>query len=173
MTIVQIAIPQNSLIEKSLPKTDYADCFLAELVSDETIQLENVIRYFLNQSPAWSKALMKIRDILVKPFGLKTDSEHLPVINISKGGTVSVFEVLEINDEEALLYATDKHLEACLSISINRVQNRYEISISTTVHFRNIWGHVYFFFVKPFHIMIVKAMLSKMANHFSKPIKHK
>jgi hypothetical protein len=167
MQIAQIALPKNSLIEKSLPKIDYADCFSCQFTSIRPIQLESMVRFFLNSQTWWSKNLMRLRNILVKPFGLKTDSEVQPIINFSKGKMAGFFKVLEINDEEVHLLASDNHLDACLSIIMNKINNHYEVSISTTVYFRNKLGHVYFFFIKPFHKLIVKSMLSRMANHFS------
>ena len=168
MQIAQIAIPKNSIIEKSLPNIDYADCFSCQFTSIRSIHLDSIVRFLLNSQTWWSKNLMKLRNILVKPFGLKTDSDVQPIINFSKGKMTGFFKVLEINEEEVHLLASDKHLEACLSIIMSKTNNHYEVSITTTVYFRNTLGHVYFFFIKPFHKLIVKSMLSRMVNHFSK-----
>jgi hypothetical protein len=167
IAVSQVPIPGGSFIEKSLSGTDYADSFSCQFISDTPVRLDCVVRYFLNKSPRWINGLIKIRNLLVKPFGLKTDFEHRPIINISKGGTVAFFEVMEMNDDEVLLFAEDKHLEAYLSIIISKVLNRYEFTVSTTVLFRNIFGHVYFFFIKPFHVLIIKSMIINTANHFS------
>jgi len=167
MHISQIAIPQYSLITKSLPANHYADCFSCQFKSNQSIQLDSVARFLLNYNPVWVKWLIVFRNMLVKPFGLQTGTEKSPILTISKGGNVAFFKVLDATDEEVLLYAADKHLSACLSVIMNRLHNQYEISVSTTVYFHNNLGKVYFFFVKPFHILIVKSMLIRMIKNFS------
>jgi len=173
MQIFKIPIPQNSLVSKAFPVIDYSDCFCTNFNFPKEIRLENCVRYSLSSRPFWADILMQIRNILVKPFGLKTgikDKMVQPVsaINLSKGNKISFFEVLESNDEEVVLIASDKHLTACLSIKIKKNHDQYEIFLSTIVKFHNYLGHVYFFFVKPFHILIMRAMLNRMINHFTK-----
>ena len=166
MKISQIDIPTSSLINKSLPVNHYADCFSCEFRSKETVLLESIARSFLNYNPGWVKCLVVLRNILVKPFNLQTGTEKSAIITISKGSKASIFKVLEMNDDELLLYYEDKHLDACFSIMLNRLHHQNEITASTTVYFHNNLGRIYFFFIKPFHILIIKSMLIRVTNNF-------
>ena len=171
MQISQIPISKNSLIVCALPVTHYSDCFCAQFNSELTLSLEDGIRYLFYNRPRWLRTLMEFRNILVKPLGLKTEAEAnkkhiIPMINIYKGGRIAFFDVLECDEKEVLLYISDNHLDACLSIQLSNTFNLYEIHISTTVMLHNIGGRIYFFFIKPFHILIMRSMLHRLVKHF-------
>jgi len=170
MQIFKKSIPVNSLISNSFPVINYSDCYYTKFNSPNTIALEDCVRCSLSKRPKWTMLLMRLRNLLVKPFGLKTGTNNdstASVINLSKGNKLSFFEILECNNEEVLLYASDKHLDGCLSIILRKNNNEYEIYLSTTVKFNNNFGHIYFFLIKPFHMLIVRAMLYKMANYLN------
>ena len=167
MHVTQIDIPKKSLINNHLPAIHYSDCFTGEFRANQDIQVETVARYFLNYNPTWLTWLMTLRNWLVKPFGLQTGDDSSPVLAITKGEKASFFDVLEVSDEEILLYANDKHLSACFLVILSGLHHQYEITFSTTVHYHNNLGRIYFFFVKPFHILIIKAMLIRIIKKFS------
>lgn len=84
---------------------------------------------------------MKVRNILVKPFGLET-------------GKVLKTEdcIIEDTENEAIMRKDDKHL--LFYVSIAKIGNDL-IDITTVVQYHNALGKAYFFFIKPFHKMIV------------------
>jgi hypothetical protein len=102
--------------------------------------------------PNWAIALFKIRNAIVKVFGLKTD--------MKKGKEHSTFfTLIEKNDDEIVMGESDKHLD--FRASIKKDAEAGTIALITVVHFNNVWGKVYFFPVKPFHKMIIRAMMKR------------
>jgi hypothetical protein len=173
MAVTKIPLPANSFIAKSFPIIDYADCFHSTCSVEQTISLNDCVRFFFYQWPKWAQMLMKIRNVLMWPFGLATGKSDwkkknvIPLITISKGRKIAFFDVVEYNDEEVLLSITDKHLDACLSVLLKKPEDHYEISLSTTVMYNNTLGKVYFFFIKPFHKLIMRTLLYRLVNYIT------
>jgi hypothetical protein len=53
----------------------------------------------------------------------------------------------------------DKHLNFRASVLKDKTNGT--VSLTTVVHYNNLWGRVYFFPVKPFHKIIMKALLKR------------
>jgi hypothetical protein len=172
MQIEQISIPADSLIEKNEFSIDYSDCFSGQFHAEQPVALAECVRYCLNNWPTWIMILLRIRNFLVIPFGLITSTEsekdhRYPVISISKGSQARIFEVAEFTNEEVLLFVTDKHLDAWLSIIIKDLPGQQEIIMSTAVKFHNLIGKIYFFFINPFHKVIVRSLLNRVIIYFN------
>jgi hypothetical protein len=172
MQISQIRLPQASVIEKKKIQIDYSDSFQCRFYSHQQVSLESCVRYIFNNWPNWMSFLIWLRNILVKPFGLDSSNDvyekgAIPVINISKGGKVIFFEVVECNDEEVLLFFSDKHLDGYLSCILKNFNLSYEVILTTVVKYNNNLGRVYLFCIKPFHKLIIRSMLHRLANHFT------
>jgi hypothetical protein len=172
MQIRRTLLPENSLIEKSFPKIDYSDSYTARFRSNQPIELKDCVALFLFNSPKWVNVLMDIRNVLVAPFGLKSDKQEPQgqsansEIVIAKGSRIDFFDVLDFSDREVLFGMTDKLLDVCASVFLQHIHSHYEISLSTTVKYNNLMGKVYFFIIKPFHMLIVSNSLQRMINHY-------
>lgn len=101
--------------------------------------------------PGWVDVLMKLRNRIVGVFGLKTDR------NTPKPETF--FPVIENREDEIVMGEDDKHLN--FRASILKDSSEESISLITVVHYNNVWGKVYFFPVKPFHKIIMQALLKQ------------
>jgi hypothetical protein len=180
MQISEISFPKNSLLSSAFPNFDYSDCFYSRFSSIHQITLENYVQNLIFNSPVWERFLINLRNLLVKPFGLKTGTGQTPEIlfHLSKGDKISFFEVIAISEEEVVLCGTDKHLDVCLSMILRKVPNeivlaknsrklQYEVFVTTVVKFKNKFGHIYFFFIKPFHKLIMRNMLIRFIHHFT------
>jgi hypothetical protein len=172
MQIQQISFPASSLIEKNGISVDYSDSFSSRFRAENKLPLEAYVRYCLNNWPAWIVFLLKIRNILVLPFGLKTGNESdkdyiYPVISISKGSQAGSFKVLDLTNEEALLFMTDSHLDAWLSIIVKDLPDQQEICMTTAVKFHNLTGRIYFFLIKPFHKLVIRSLINHLINRFT------
>jgi hypothetical protein len=56
----------------------------------------------------------------------------------------------------------DTHLNFRVSVLIDR--GKSYIYTTTLVHYNNRWGKLYFFFVKPFHRIIVRSIMKRLLN---------
>ena len=89
----------EKLIDKFLP-ADYHDTFVIKASKPaEQIVPKELIEKIFNHSPAWLSFLYKVRNILVKPFGIE-------------GGDILTSEdyIIEDTENEAIMRKDDKHL---------------------------------------------------------------
>ena len=116
--------------------------------------------------PGWAKALLALRDVMVKPLGLKTGSEQdlRPPTReeIATASYPGIFAVHAANDDEVILGADDKHLD--FRVSILRSQPDDLVALSTWVRPHNLMGHAYLGLVYPFHRLIVARCLANAAR---------
>jgi hypothetical protein len=123
---------------------DFLDCYSVE----SRLTPQQAARRGL-ALPGWARALLALRNALVRPFGLKT------------GQTTdsAIFPVVLDGPEELVLGTDDRHLN--FRIAVHRQGGR--LYMSTWVHPHNIWGRAYLAGVMPFHILISRAAVRRMA----------
>jgi hypothetical protein len=109
---------------------------------------------------------MKLRDIIVKGFGLKTGDKNDIIIepHYSIGSKAVYFTVLDRNENEIVMAENDKHLNFSTSVMVEKDPASSTINLSTIVQFNNFFGSLYFLPVKPFHRIIIKSLLKKYAH---------
>lgn len=166
MKIMETFIPGSSVVTSIMPYYHYSDCFTANLASGEKAPVTSLARFLLNYSPDWMKRLMQLRNILVRPFGLQTGNALGTVISIQKGDKAGFFTVAEVTDEEVVLLGEDKHLSACLSVVLIPGTKYQQVYLITTVKYHNLLGRIYFFFVRPFHVFIIRRMVQRLVEQF-------
>lgn len=138
----------EKLIDKYLP-ADYHDTFIIRARKPaEQIVPKEVIGKIFTYSPAWLNFLFKLRAILVKPFGL-TGGEGLKPDDY----------IIEDTAQEAVMMKDDKHL--LFYVYIAKVENN-QVEVTTVVKYHNTLGKVYFFFIKPFHKIIVPRVMKEL-----------
>ena len=137
-------LPENSLINSDLDSIDYFDSY--SIKKESNCSVDEITTIILSL-PNWIKILLKIRHyLLVKPFGLSSGKNEVPI--------------LYRNENEIVIGENDKHLYYRVSVYKKSGQNP-EIFLTTNVKFNNKWGKMYFAFIKPFHKLVVKSMLTK------------
>lgn len=99
--------------------------------------------------PGWAAALLGLRNALVRPFGLKTG-----------GAKSAIFPTCHETDDEIVLGTDDTHLN--FRIGVYRQDGR--LFMSTWVHPHNLWGRAYLRLVMPFHILISRGAVARMAT---------
>ncbi len=154
--------PTNSIIENHISKIDYCDSLSLKIQKESYISNDEIINQVF-EFPNWIKALFKLRNFLVKPFGLDTEKEIGKPSNFYAVGEKAIFfKVIDRNENEILIGETDSHLKAYLSIMQVEKPTYKIVYITTVVRFSHIGGRLYFIPVKPFHIIIIKNMLKKL-----------
>jgi hypothetical protein len=134
-------VPENSNILKNFGPVNYCDSYRIQKSTDENIE---EITGQIFKLPNWANGLMKARHLIVRPFGLKTDKE----VKSDK-----FFPVIDKSEDEIIMGINDTHLNFRVSILIDR--KKIHIYLTTIVQYNNFFGKVYFFFIKPFHRLIV------------------
>lgn len=130
---------------------DYTDMFEASVRVGKRISAEELAKMFFTL-PNWVAALMKLRNALVKPLGLK--------------GEKSLGEYLSAeSDCVATVRKNDRHLNLLVVFrSEESNDGSQKISFSTNVRFNNGMGRIYFALIKPFHTFICKRMLKRVVK---------
>lgn len=154
---------ENSLTQQFLP-ADYMDVFACDLDGAGELTADEILIGFFTVMPGWVNALFKLRDVLVRPFGLKTGTDEGRVDDfksmILNGGEVGLASQVAKSECETVLLLSDKHLNAYISIMVTQDTSCQKVKAITLVHYHNSLGRAYFFFIKPFHKMVVKSMLN-------------
>ena len=161
-SITQVGTPGDSLVAPLARAAHYADSFSVCVPAGTFPDVDELARS-CTQLPGWVSALMRLRNAIVAPFGLKTEPD--PALQersagaFGTGDRIGIFRVLSRSAQELLLGENDKHLDFRFSLTL-QTQSGGECAIATTtVRYKNVWGRLYFAVVKPFHKLIIPAML--------------
>ncbi len=137
-------LPRASSLWSLHQPGDFIDCYSVEsrLTPQEAARRGLAL-------PGWARALLALRNALVRPFGLKTGATT----------DAALFPVLRDTPEELVLGTDDRHLN--FRIAVHRQGLR--LYMSTWVRPHNLWGRAYLAVVMPFHILISRAAVRRMA----------
>lgn len=107
--------------------------------------------------PPWAGHLLTLRNHLVRPLGLKTE--------VSATGDGAIFPVTYEDSEEVILGTDDRHLNFRICVR----QEAGRVYMATWVHRNNALGHAYLATVMPFHILIVRDSMRRIARASTAP----
>lgn len=149
--------PPDSLLTEGFGKFDYVDCFAVEY--EGTASIDTIVTRMFSM-PSWGDVLMSIRDKAVGIFGLKTDNKalHQMAEYYEIGQRAVMFTVIARNENELVMAEDDMHLNFRTSM----LKDGKYIYSMTAVKYNNFFGKFYFFFVKPFHALIIRSGLKKL-----------
>ena len=136
------------------PKGDFLDCF--RVTADVSPrQAAEVITAF----PGWAGLLLKIRRLVTTPFGLSQDGPDAP-------DKVGPFPVISETENELIAGFDDKHLEFQVSV----LRRDGQIFLATWVHPHNIGGWAYLAAIYPFHVLVARDALRRVAQGGPPPV---
>ena len=141
---------------------DYIDCF-EEKINSTSVDISKVMLAFFKASPKWVDILFKIRNKIVSLFGLKNEVLDIDkiILPFKVGDKVGFFKVFEAYDNEIVVGEDDAHLDFRVSILLDKKKGNL-LSVKTMVNFNNTFGKLYFFLIRPFHIIIVRTIIRNM-----------
>ena len=154
-------LPQNSHLQNRLSATDFIDCYTTTS-SLSPREAADIITTF----PGWAQNLVALRRIITSPFGLKNTnapttsardnrSEKADEVQENIGG----FPIETETPTEIIAGFNDKHLDFRISV----MSDNGKIFLATWVHTHNIGGKIYLLAIMPFHILIVRNALTRVA----------
>ena len=160
MKVRKTEIPADSLVKRYFP-VDYKDAFVCEIARESRLTPDDIMVRFWTDFPAWVNFLFRVRNFLVKFVGLKGSKNSFQDLEdcIRTGGQHKFASVPAKSDNETILLLDDKHLDAYLSVYIEDSPEHKRVYAITIVHYKNRLGRIYFFFIRPFHGLIVKSTL--------------
>jgi Protein of unknown function (DUF2867) len=154
-----VEVDVKAEVRSLLPEADFADAF-SLTVDEPTIDAVTAAHRAIVSPPAWISTLMRLRDAIVRPLGLRTGSDE----SLARMERIGVFPVLSSTPERVVLGLDDKHLDFRLAIDVATLdERRREVVATTLVHRHNWLGRAYLTLILPFHRRIVPAMLTNVA----------
>jgi len=155
MKPVEVTVPDASDI---LPGAQFADAY-ALSVSGQSLTALAATQLAFGGAPGWINGLLRLRNAAVSLFGLKAGEKSSKPL-VEKAG---IFPVLHQTPNRVVLGLDDKHLDFRLLVDVKDAGDGIQtVTASTLVKTHNTFGRVYLAFVKPFHRMIVPAMLRQL-----------
>jgi hypothetical protein len=138
--------PPGPLQAAALDRIDASDCWSTPLLPDDPEDLDEWARMLFGGPPG---LLLRLRDLLVRPFGLRTSAAfHRPSTGIPR---------IAGDDHELLLGVDDRHLDVRVGLSVRH----RTLHVATTVRINNALGRAYWGIVRHAHPIVVRRMLRR------------
>ncbi|MEL6242393.1 MAG: DUF2867 domain-containing protein [Pseudomonadota bacterium] len=141
-------LPASSRLHERIRKGDFMDCYATQSDMDPRRAAEIITSF-----PGWARLLVSLRNILTAPFCLRGDAP--PADDI-----VGIFPVESESENELIAGFNDKHLD--FRVAVLREAGR--VHLATWVHPHNIGGRLYLATIMPFHILIARDALARVAR---------
>lgn len=171
-------MPFASLLSKNKNAFDYTDSYKSALnQSGKSYTSTEIGKAFFSSSPKWIDHLFSLRNKIVKLFGLKISEsrdrkQQLAAFKCEPGEQMGLFKVIDKTDHEVIIGEDDKHLNFRVSLMFQKkavVLSNDTLTITTVVKYNNWFGRLYFLPVRPFHKLIMPAMLRAIIQNLAKP----
>jgi hypothetical protein len=154
--------PPDPAFVATLPGSGFADAF-AVMIPRGGIDAREVAALAFSKLPDWAGWLLKIRNAAMRPFGLKTEE-------IGQG-----LPVLRENAEQVVVGLNDDHLDFRTQFRTDTIRLGADgpdlclITLTTVVRAHNRLGRAYLAIVMPFHRLIVRSLLKRIAVKLMQP----
>ena len=138
---------------------DYADVY-SGILNNPNMTAREMLKFSLSRSPGWFKALHKLRNLLVSPFGLKTGLED------GNHGSVDILEQLPVvyeTEAELASGLSDKHLDFLMTVARDDASEP-RVTITTQIWFNRTMGKAYLIAVLPFHKAIIRHYVRELGK---------
>ena len=148
------------MLELPQRQADWHDTFTGiNGMPDQTAQ--EALAYALNHPPFWFLPAMKLRNLLVKPFGLITEQglDSTNQNDSAKNENLLHHLPVALNEEHHFICGIiDNHL----TFSIEVIKHDGNISLTTNIWFNHFMGRVYLGLVYPFHKLVMKHAIAQL-----------
>ncbi|MBP2550303.1 hypothetical protein J2858_003239 [Neorhizobium galegae] len=143
----------------ALLRADWADCYRLRVPARADLTAEDVARLALCWFPPWARLLLRLRDTLMKPFGLHSTRE----LAASHADRIGFFPMISRTDRQVVVGLDDRHLDFRLVIDVlDEGAGEVLVSFTTLVYRKVLLGRIYIAAITPFHRLIVQASLRQV-----------
>jgi hypothetical protein len=142
----------DSHVFKTLPAYHYSDAFGIRLADVDCRTLNQLLA--ARGAGAPEHILARIRDFLVAPIDLKP---------IGKVG-MAPFETIERHADEVIYGVNDRHVDVRIAYRLSEEQQARTLTATTLVRIHNAFGRFYLLSILPFHFLIVRRQLKRVAR---------
>ena len=142
-----------------LPDAQFADAHCVDIGDIDIDAREACVRMVLHP-PRWIDVLLRLRNILVSPFGLKTSGEGAP----APGGLIGLFPVVSETPQRLVAGFNDYHLDFRIVVDVNHAAESRQVISTTLVRTHNFLGRAYLTLIMPFHKLVVRSMMRQIVQ---------
>jgi len=151
----------------ALPNADWADAF--EVTTYKTFSsMKDLATATVGSMPPWAKTLLAIRNVVVRPLGLKPDGKTGAP---GRDARVDIFPIIDESADRIVLGLDDRHLNFRIVLERTASEDGSEaatrtgdrIRVTTLVRRHNLFGRAYIAAITPFHKAIAAASLKQAA----------
>jgi len=156
MTVHEVspAVDTNAL----LAGAQFADAF-SVAVNDWTLDARHAAERMILRQPRWAEALIRLRNVMVAPFGLKTSGAG----PAAPREMIGIFPVLSETPDRLVAGFNDRHLDFRVVVDVASSGAARNVTATTLVLTHNWLGRAYLAIILPFHRLIVRTMLRQVA----------
>jgi len=141
-----------------LAGAQFVDAFSLE-VDGRALDARHAAEEMFARLPLWIDALVRLRNMIVAPLGLKTSGAKETVREM-----VGIFPVLSETPDRLIAGFNDKHLDFRVVVDVATFPDNQKITATTLVLTHNLLGRTYLAIIMPFHRLIVPAMMRQIAS---------
>lgn len=153
---IHVALPHPEL-----PEGDWADAYQV-VVSQPFSTAREAALASMESFPEWFRPLLGLREILVAPFGLKQASDVTEEMDV-----IGIFPVYSQSPTRLVAGIDDKHLDFRIVVDLDDVLDGQAVTLTTVIKRHNFLGWTYLQAVLPFHRLIIKGALRRLAERRS------
>jgi len=128
------------------------------MIEGAALDARQAAEKMLARAPRWIGALLALRNFLVAPFGLKTSAPDEP----GARDTIGIFPVVDQTPDRLVAGLNDKHLDFRLVVDVTSAGHTQRVTATTLVLTHNLLGRTYLAIIRPFHRLVVPAMLRQV-----------
>ena len=145
----------RSLALDAIPRPDHVDVVAVTLPAGATTDPAEwtATIFSIASTPIWVRLLFGLRQLLV------------PLIGVRPGVPGTAFAVRRVVGEEALVEASDRHLDFAAGIGVD--EERRLVRLVTVVRLHGWRGRLYFAPVALVHPAVVRSMLRRAARRLA------
>lgn len=145
---------------------DLLDAYATLLPEGASGDIAVLARAVLAEQAGWVRGLMRVRDGVMRPFGVKTSKAIGRAAEARREGHIGFFPVRGRSEHELIVGEDDRHLDFRASVLLRDAADGAgrELVATTVVHCPNRLGRVYLRVIGPFHRAIVRGNLDRAAR---------
>ncbi|HWL20060.1 MAG TPA: DUF2867 domain-containing protein [Bradyrhizobium sp.] len=141
-----------------LAGAQFVDAYRVEM-DGAALDAREAARRMFARSPRWAEALLNLRNLVVAPLGLKTSGAG----ERAAGGMIGIFPVVSETPERLVAGFNDSHLDFRVVVDVMPAGAGQQVTLTTLVRTHNWLGRAYLAIILPFHRLIARSMLRRVA----------
>jgi hypothetical protein len=163
LAVTRVDPPPTSAIADWYRGADLLDSYAITLPHGAPQDLATLSRALFDRPPLWLRGLLRLRDQIVGPLGVKTTAAIREAGATDGRDRIGFFPVLGRSEHEIVLGEDDRHLDFRASVLLlEDARGARRLVATTAVRCHNRLGRSYLAVIKPFHVLVVRSNLGRL-----------